>query len=145
VKPIVSTTISHVANVTGGSADDLLIGNAADNTLIGGEGSDTYKFAAGWGADTIKDYGITGTDALDLSAVTGHLTVTIQAEDKITVVDNAGTPNTIEDIETVEKIIGGSGNDTFVVRRRGDLRGTLDGGYGTNTLDYSAYTAAITG
>jgi hypothetical protein len=38
---------------------------------------------------------------------------------------------------------GGSGDDTFRLDQNGNVPGTIDGGTGTNTLDYSAYTGNI--
>ncbi|NLX96068.1 MAG: hypothetical protein GXY83_07820, partial [Rhodopirellula sp.] len=144
VSPVVSTTLSHVQHAVGGSGDDLLIGSTGNNRLTGGEGSDTYKFSAGWAADTIEDYGILGTDTLDFSAVMSQLTVTIQADGKVSIVDDAGNPNTLEDAEIIENIILGSGNDTFVFESGSTFLGTLNGGGGTNKLDYSAYETAVT-
>jgi Ca2+-binding RTX toxin-like protein len=37
--------------------------------------------------------------------------------------------------------LGGSGNDTSAFVESGHLSGSLDGGAGNNTLDFSAYTA----
>ncbi|NLX97528.1 MAG: cadherin-like domain-containing protein, partial [Rhodopirellula sp.] len=44
----------------------------------------------------------------------------------------------------IENIILGSGNDTFVFESGATFLGTLNGGGGTNELDYSAYEAAVT-
>ncbi|MHA7876894.1 M10 family metallopeptidase [Roseivivax sp.] len=56
-----------IENATGGSGDDALVGNAADNVLTGGAGDDTFIFVEGQGGyDTITDWG-NGDDQLDLS------------------------------------------------------------------------------
>ena len=39
----------------GGDGDDLLAGGADNDMLFGGAGTDTYSFAANWGADIIRD------------------------------------------------------------------------------------------
>jgi hypothetical protein len=44
----------------------------------------------------------------------------------------------------VQNLTGGSSNDTFVFGNGQGVTGTIDGGGGTNTLDYSAYTTAVT-
>ena len=134
--------IANIKNVTGGAGDDTLTGNAAANTLNGGEGSDTYVFKSGWGLDTIVDYGETGTNVLDFSAITGNLTFTLNADSTVSVTD--GT-NSITSADVIGKIIGGSGNNTFVFADGADFAGIIDGGAGgTNTLDYSAYTSDVT-
>jgi Ca2+-binding RTX toxin-like protein len=43
------------------------------------------------------------------------------------------------DFEGIENLIGGSGNDTFAIIGQGCLTGFIDGGAGSNTLDYSCY------
>ena len=40
-------------------------------------------------------------------------------------------------------INAGDGNDTIALGDGINLRGTIDGGPGTDTLDYSAYTTAV--
>jgi Ca2+-binding RTX toxin-like protein len=45
----------------------------------------------------------------------------------------------------IERIVGGSGNNTFAFEDGATFAGTIDGGTGgTNTLDYSAYATAVT-
>ena len=62
-----------IENATGGSGNDVIIGNDVGNVLIGGQGSDTmtggdgadvFAFASGWGGDTITDF-MPGVDRLD--------------------------------------------------------------------------------
>ncbi|MHA6325996.1 M10 family metallopeptidase [Roseivivax sp. CAU 1753] len=56
-----------IENATGGSGNDALIGNAADNTLTGGAGADTFIFVKGQaGYDTITDFE-KGVDKFDVS------------------------------------------------------------------------------
>ena len=141
VAAIVSTSISNVQHVIGGTGDDLLIGRGENDTLVGGEGADTFKFSNGWGTDTVTDYGEYGIDTLDFSAVTADLTITIHNDGTASVTD--GT-NKVDNADVVERIIGGAGNNTFVFGDGADFVGSLDGGSGgTNTLDYSAYTTAV--
>jgi len=44
---------------------------------------------------------------------------------------------------SVENLRGGTANDTFQFQTGGSVSGTLNGGGGTNTLDYSAYVGNI--
>ncbi len=43
----------------------------------------------------------------------------------------------------VESLVGGAGNDTFQFGPSGTLRGTIDGGAGSNWLDYSLRTVGV--
>ena len=43
----------------------------------------------------------------------------------------------------VENIIGGSGNDTFLVEKGAELKGYIDGGAGTNSLSYTDPDAVL--
>jgi hypothetical protein len=56
---------------------------------------------------------------------------------------NAGTIDGSVTFTSIQNLIGGSGNDTFAFSTSGRLDGRLDGGGGTNTLDYSAYVGDI--
>jgi serralysin len=75
---------SLIENAVGGSGDDVIRGNSAENrlwgsqgadrlsggmehdVLIGGGGADVFVFEKGWGRDQVKDFG--GADTIDLSA-----------------------------------------------------------------------------
>ena len=70
-----------IENAVGGSGDDILIANAAQNRLSGGGGGDIFTFTdgdaqAGWlrsdgkkmAPDTIADF-VSGQDRIDLSAI----------------------------------------------------------------------------
>jgi Ca2+-binding RTX toxin-like protein len=56
--------------VIGGSGDDVITGGAGNDTLTGGSGHDVFIFAAGFGRDTIKDFGLTGSssDVIEFSS-----------------------------------------------------------------------------
>jgi len=43
----------------------------------------------------------------------------------------------------VEHLTGGNGSDGFLVREGGSIEGQIDGGSGTDTLDYSASTSGV--
>lgn len=45
-----------IENAATGSGNDTIVGNAADNTLSGGDGFDRFIFGANWGVDRITDY-----------------------------------------------------------------------------------------
>jgi Ca2+-binding RTX toxin-like protein len=89
-----------------------------------------------WG-DSIADTG--GTDVLDFSAFTGALTFTLTGSGELTVSDGTNSITATG----IESIIGGSGADSFVFNAAGLLTGTITGGGGTDTLNYSAVTGNI--
>ena len=131
-------------SISGGDGADTLQGDAGDDTLVGGAGDDTFLYPdAAFDADTVTEGSAGGTDTLDLSAYSGDLTFTIGS---VNVDDGAG--NTVDHgDDNVEALIGGDGDDTFAfsdgaVLAGGD--GTIDGGGGNNTIDYSDYASAVT-
>jgi len=60
-------------NITGTAAADLIIGGAGADLMNGGAGLNTFKFAAGFGADIINGFDANpnapGQDRLDISAL----------------------------------------------------------------------------
>jgi Ca2+-binding RTX toxin-like protein len=154
-------TYLHMENALGGIGDDILIGNQEDNilsggmgndkltgnggndTLDGGGGDDTYYFGDNWGSDTLDD--ADGLDTLDFSALTTDLIFTINTNNLV-VTDGISALTTAQN--TLERLLGGQGSDSFVFGDGAQLAGGgegtfLDGGQGSNTLDYSAYTTGV--
>ena len=138
----------QIENLIGSSGNDHLFGNSAANVITGGPGndvlsgnggSDRYVFAGGWGMDTITD--LSGTATLDFSAATAPLDFNL-APSGITVTGGGNSLSTGANV--VRNLIGGSGDDTFAFQNGVTLGGTLDGGAGSNTLDFSAYTTGLT-
>ncbi len=56
---------------------------------------------------------------------------------------NAGNLNTNSTFVNVQNLTGGSGSDSFVLNNTFGVTGLVDGGSGSNTLDYSHYTTAV--
>src|SRR5207245_1027985 len=56
---------------------------------------------------------------------------------------NGGTLGTTP-FSGMENLTGGTGNDTFKFSNGMGVTGTISGGTGTNTLDYSLYTTGVT-
>ena len=146
------STGDSIANVTGGSGDDTLIGNALNNniwggpgndTLIGGAGNDNYGFDTDepMGSDTIVDTGgvetlwfaLTTTQpvAIDLSqggpqAVNTNLTLTLSSGDSIENVTGGTLGDTLIGNGLNNIFNGGPGDDILV------------GGLGNDNFDFDA-------
>lgn len=97
-----------IENAIGGSGDDVIYGNAANNTLSGNDGNDTF-YSSG-GIDSIN--GGAGTDTVIFSGLASDYTATTNGG-VTTVVDNrAGSPDgttTLTDIESIQYGGGESG------------------------------------
>ena len=154
-------TISGFENIEGSAFNDRLIGDnngnvieggAGEDYMVGHTGDDVYKFKDGWGADTVIELDGEGTDVLDFSGITQDLTFTIHSGGAVSVTDGV---NTVGPVNSIEKLIDGSGDDTFVFEDGAVFEGQigetnaffallgLDEGSGTNTLDFSGYTTSV--
>jgi Ca2+-binding RTX toxin-like protein len=95
----------------GGDADDRFIGLGGNDLLLGGKGNDSFEFADGFGKDMVWEFAGEGTDdVLDFTAVTANLTVTIGTQ--IFVTDGAN--EVLHPGLHIERLLGGSGNDTLI-------------------------------
>ena len=148
--------------LTGG--DSGMVGTLAFSGishLQGSANNDTFvvQSNARW-SGTIDGGG--GTNTLDASPVSDRLLFTIRADGTVGL---STAPDTwaslgiipaevlslltdgisIESVRNMDKLVGGSGDNTFAFQENAAFAGILDGGTGsTNTLDYSAYAAAVT-
>ena len=137
-----ATTYGYLLDDMTGTADaDTLTSTAdEDDTLTGLSGDDTYLFQDSWGQDTIIEDLDNGSDTLDFSNVTADLIFRISGTDgSVTVTDGTNTVTATN----IENLIGGSGNDTFILGDGASLAGTINGWYGDNTLDHGLYTTAV--
>jgi hypothetical protein len=157
--------------LAGEGGDDLFIINNTDFTLDGGAGNDTL--AAGdavnvWELDgqdagtlngasftsienlvggVVADTFIMAASALITGLIDGR-----EGDDRLVGEDeqnawtisgpNAGTLNS-QDFINVETLVGGLVDDTFVLLDGAAITGSIDGGGGSNTLDYSLKTAGV--
>ena len=140
--------------------------------LVGGPGNDSFAFQPGAGVSGNIDGGA-GVNTLDYSALAGPITVNLQAHtapgiggtfsDISNFVGSAGSdtlvgPNATttwnvtgpnsgnvagNTFSSFENLTGGSGDDTFALYDGGSLSGKVDGGAGSNTLDYSNYSGPV--
>ena len=147
----ISGGVRNIENLTGGSGNDTLVGDNGNNVinggggndvLSGGAGDDTYVFSNNWGIDVVDENANGGFDTLNFSQVTSDLLIVFGS---VTVTSGANQMQYLGN--DIEQVVAGSGNDVFrfgngITFNGG--HGLIDGGPGTNTLDYSAYTGDIT-
>ena len=130
---VVEDTVKNIENIWGGSADDVLTGDALTNTLKGGAGSDTLDGGA-------------GNDTADYTDKTTAVSVILNGA----VAANVSVGGVVEDtVKNIENILGGSANDVLTgdaminTLRGGAGKDTLDGGAGSDTADYTDKSAAV--
>ena len=157
---------SGADSISGEAGSDTLIGSAGSDTLSGGAGADsleggndadTFVIEDGFGNDTIVGgEGGTDSDFLDLSSLTGPVTVTYSGDEAGTITDGTDTIS-FSEIETIRlsdladdfsassssvglSVDAGGGADLVV---GGDGDNTILGGAGSDTL-YSGDAGADT-
>jgi parallel beta-helix repeat protein len=100
-----------------------------------GDGNDTLHVASALGSIPVSLDGGSGTNSLVGPDLVNSWRLTGL---------NQGTLNGNVAFQNFVTLVGGALADTFAFAAGGRLDGTLDGGGGVNTLDYSAYTGDIT-
>ena len=142
-------SFTGVEALQGGTANDRFVVGAAAagfTTLRGNGGTDTVagamttnEFTYG-GAGTVTLAGLTfGTiEAITGAGINDRL---VGNSENLTWVVSGASTGTIAALRYagIESLQGGSGNDTFSWRTSGSQAGSVDGGTGVNTLDYSAF------
>lgn len=141
--------------------------------LTGGSAADTFTFSAGKGVTSTIDAGA-GTDVFDYSAYTAAVAFNLQAltaggtggfagvesflggkgSDKLIGVNqpntwnvtssNAGTLNGTTSFQGIENLMGGTDYDTFEFAAGAGVTGKIDGATGSDLLDFSSYSSAVT-
>jgi Ca2+-binding RTX toxin-like protein len=147
-------TLSHIANLTGSSFNDRLIGDDNANTLDGNGGRDTmngeggddlilaYNGAdninGGAGNDTLHYIGSTGLTIAAGSLRSVEHVIGTDGDDNITAsahgstLDGAGGNDTLNGSSRADVFIGSAGDDV------------VTGNGGNDTLDYSSSTDGVT-
>src|SRR5262249_10622902 len=99
----------------------------------------------GTGGATFQVQNLTGAPALTLNGSGGNNTLQGPNSANTWQISgtNSGTLNAAVNFNSIQNLTGGTGNDTFQFQTGGSLTGKIDGGGGTNTLDYSAYQGNI--
>ena len=125
-------------DLTGGDSADTFILDAAVTGMVSGDGgNDRYELGAGGQATG----GITdsaGDDTL-VSTTVAAATFTVSGTGSGSYQSATATT----DFSGIESLTGGTGSDNFVFNAGGGLQGSLAGGMGTNTLDFSAVSTPV--
>ncbi len=143
-----------VEDLTGGSDDDTFVFGAAKavgGRIDGGGGNNTLDFSAYKTAlsANLQTSLITGTKGFaNIASILGGAAV-----DKIVGANtsnvwnitaaNVGTVNGIA-FSSFEALTGGTSDDTFVFADNASLKGKIDGGGGSDVLDFSGYLGSLT-
>lgn len=117
-----------IENAIGGGGNDILIGNAANNNLNGGAGSDTAVFSASYSKSVITFSSISQTYTLS-SALDG--TDLVSGIEIFTFADQSVAA---ANLVLASTITGGVGNDIFAGSVGNNI---FDGSTGLDTLIYS--------
>ena len=131
-------TLTDIEGATGGSGDDLLLGESSGASFEGGGGDDVLDGRGG--ADTYSGGG--GVDAVTYADRTAAVTATIGAsggeagendtiDDDIQVLNGGSAGDTLTGNSTANTLFGGPGDDTLGGLAGRDL---IEGGDGDDTL-----------
>ena len=140
-------TFSAVENLTGGTSTDTfkITTGSVSGKIDGGAGTDTLDYSGDGGAAATvnlatsaatKTGGIANIEKLVGSTSTADTLIGPNVANTWTIsAANGGTVGTFT-FSAVENLTGGTSTDTFKITT-GSVSGKIDGGAGTDTLDYS--------
>jgi len=140
-------SVSNIENITGSTGGDSMAGDTATNNFDGNSGDDT--FIASEGGDTYT--GGLGNDFVNYSTLAGLNNVAANLATRTASLDlgvvGADAADSIDTyLDDIENLSGTVGNDTLTGNAFNniiyDLGGddVIDGGAGTNTINYSLLT-----
>ncbi|WP_020680160.1 DUF4347 domain-containing protein [Marinobacterium rhizophilum] len=129
----------------GGAGNDTLVASAGGDTLIGGTGDDLYEFsdAANWTGTTVTELSAGGNDTLDFSGVAAALTFTVN-DLAVTGLTAAAGGSTLSGAKYIERIIAGSGTNTFNFKNAWANKLFIEATAGASvSVDFSAVTTDL--
>jgi Ca2+-binding RTX toxin-like protein len=160
----VALPLTEPATISGGNGNDIMVGGAGGDKLDGGAGNDTASgndgadnliggdgdnsLSGGNGNDTMT--GNTGKDTFDGGADTDTVTYSTRTAAIIVTLDNVANDGQVFIIPTlpptikleadnvkdsVENVIGGSGNDTITASATVSAKNVFTGNAGNDRLD----------
>lgn len=117
-------TLTEIEGAIGSDFDDTIIGGASAGKLVGGKGNDIFKIQGdGVTGPLMEIVGGDGLDTLDFSGRTTGVTVDLNYGD------------TGNKYYSIEKVIGGDGNDTIKTYEESQV---IEGGKGNDILQGNA-------
>ncbi len=137
----------------GGDDDDRLVGGTGADYMDGGNDADTFIIEDGFGQDTIiggeGTTSSTDEDVVDLSALTGPITVTYTGDEAGTITDGTDTIN-FSEIEKLiltdqDDIVDASDDTAGVDIDARDGNDTIEGGAGDDRIDGGTGDDSLTG
>jgi hypothetical protein len=129
-------TVHVGSSIYGGTVAGVVHAFALCPNVIGGQGDDRFIIDQGYGLTTLD--GGPGNNTLDLS----HYSYGPQVIGILQA--NAGyVSGEIAGFSNIQNLVTGPTNDTFALRGTGHLDGTIDGGGGLNTLNYTQSAASV--
>jgi Ca2+-binding RTX toxin-like protein len=122
-------TLSNL--ITGNSGNNILAGQLGNDTMTGGMGNDSYVIDADidFGTKTITEASSGGFDNIDFSASAIGISLNLSALSTQTISANLLLTNI--GLQSIERVYGGSGNDTITGNAS---ENTLRGGIGSDVL-----------
>ena len=136
-----NTATFDTTDATTAGGADTIFGGAGDDSLSGGSDGDTFVVQDGFGNDTIEGgEGGDDADVIDLSGLTGPVTVTYTGDEAGTITDGADTITFSE----IEQLI--LSDEADVVDATSDSAGVdLDAGAGNDFIETGAGNDSILG
>jgi Ca2+-binding RTX toxin-like protein len=134
--------------IYGGKGNDLIYAGLGADTIDGGEGVDTLSYVYSKAVTVNLETG-RGTGGNAQGDVISGIEILhgSHSNDTLTAVDGADIYAEKGDDELVSanntRLFGGAGNDHFVIRSQGGWNVMIDGGSGTDTLDFSGLASPI--
>src|SRR5262249_12287424 len=121
---------------------ETLAGGTGADTLTGPAAGATWTLTAA-NAGTVNGVTFSAMETLAAGAGTDTLIGPNTANTWSITATNGGTLGTLN-FSGMESLTGGTNNDTFQFSNAKNVTGAIDGGTGTNALNYSLYTTGVT-
>ena len=141
-----TTPNAGVGDAQGDALIDIekIVGSAFNDTFVAGGSKFNYQFDGGTGSDTVSF--VSSTSAVTVSLLSAVSAGGFAEAATYTSIENligSDGDDSLQGNINANKLQGGKGDDMVLGSLAGTLAGsdTLDGGAGTNTADYSAFTA----
>ena len=130
-------TLIGIETVIGGAGNDSFTDGAGATNLQGGNGNDVFIVTNDNARDILR--GGAGVDSLDYSVFVANLTVNLGGTNDVL---GSGTVGNLDNINSFQNIISGSGNDSIL----GDtLVNNINGGGGNDTINGGGGADRLTG